>query len=356
MFITKYNKSLINDYVMCNNIDDKIIEKLEDEAGFMREVLMTTDDPKMYYFCSNRLKKDIEFNMFAIEYFISKNIDVNNIVCSYFKLLNDEIKRKEFEIKLCELSLKYFHNAYLKKYRDLVTNSYINEMKSYQKSISKINDKKLKNYYGVGFFCIMNKYSKSDNIKNFYAKNIFEDIILSYKIESDLHKKFESANEVLEYGVNRYLLSIIGVYDRHLENYLMVNYNLMKNETAKINTYLKRWDEYDMQHVNYVLKKINEYFNKKNHKNLPRNNAIAYSVKKLNLQKIFSKSNLFNNSLKVIISKPSLLNENNLEVSEMITLLEIEKYLRKEILGEKEVACGDYKNLIKVDFENNKKR
>ena len=72
----KYDENLINDYINGNDMDDDILEQLEDNTDFMIEVIKKSNDKKMYFFCSENVKKDFRF----VEFFIKKFKDDINLI------------------------------------------------------------------------------------------------------------------------------------------------------------------------------------------------------------------------------------------------------------------------------------
>ena len=54
-----YNKKLVFDYVVGNDLDDYEIDELENTPEFMIEVIKYTQDKKMYNFCSDNVKSNL---------------------------------------------------------------------------------------------------------------------------------------------------------------------------------------------------------------------------------------------------------------------------------------------------------
>lgn len=57
----KYSDELLKAYVNGYEIEENVLEKLEDDNNFMLRVFLLTNDFRMYYFCSERLKHDYAF-------------------------------------------------------------------------------------------------------------------------------------------------------------------------------------------------------------------------------------------------------------------------------------------------------
>lgn len=356
MYIMKYDSKLINDYIMGNDIDGHLIEELENDIDFMREILVKTNDSKMYNMCSDRLKKDLEFTLFVIEHFINEKNFINDVIVNYFKMNNDNIKRKEFELSLASLSIKY-NNDYLKRYQDLVANMYCLEVNEYQKVISRLDNKEWKKYYGMGFYFVIDRYGESEFVKDFFAQSMLDDIFVDYKLETEIHRKYPNQKDLEKYGINNYILEIVSSYDIHLKNYVAFKLELIQQISEKIKYYLQRWDMYNLNLADDVLHKIDRYFdNKENNNLLLREEITTYIVKKLNLQEIFNESEIYKDELKFANKLSKLhgdIDEESLPVPEMITLLDVENLIRKEVFGEEEIVEGNTKKLIRVNFGKN---
>lgn len=355
MYIIHYDKKLVSDYIMGNDITDFTLEELEDNADFMREVIVKTDDPKMYYLCSDRLKFDLQFLQFVIERFIDSETIINNIVLEYFKNACDEIKRRELEIILGELSLKYKKSIYLKKYRNLIANTYIGEMNDFKSIISRVNSNQRRMYFGIGFFFVLDKYGSSKIIKDFYAKNIMEDILVNFDIERDLHSKFNDSYEVSNYGINTYILEKVNNYDIHLGNYLSANIHLMDEALKVIFVYLNRWNHYNSKFMRYILNKISSYLSENDAITTAfQKNVIKYIIDEMKNQLTINKNRNYQFQFKSLINSiQQYENNNKLAIPEIIALIEVEKIIRKEALNE-EIINDNNKKLIKVNFSNTK--
>ena len=250
MYLMRYDKEVLENYILGESINGFDIHKLENNEDFMREVIVYSNNPKLYYFCSEKLKMNSNFVLFIIEKFINNYQAIDDIILDYFKNIRDDIKRKEFEIGLSELSIKY-NDYHLKKYCILVNNVYNLEMNEFKKIINRIT----KNNYGIGFYLVIDRYSESKTIMNFFAKELLDDILVDYSLESELHKNFEKPELVVKYGINSFILSVIRTIDEYLANYLSTDISLMNETVDKINFYIDRWDEYDNQMEEKLINK-----------------------------------------------------------------------------------------------------
>lgn len=355
MYIMRYDKKLIYDYIMGNDIDGISLEELEDNVDFMREVIVKTNDPKMYYLCSDRLKIDFRFLVFLIERYIEQETTINNIVLNYFKNIHDEVKRRELEIILGELSFKYSENNYLKKYQNLLINTYVTEMNEYKYIISKMSDFQKRKYFGTGFFFVLDRYGSSKIINDFYAKSIMKDILLDFDLESDLHEKFKNPYDLTKYGVNTYILEVIKNYDIHLKNYLSANTNLLDKALAMLFIYLNRWNKYNSSITNDVLKKIDDYVSNNENISLSfRKKLLCFIREKLKYQVKENENNSCQSKFSLLIGNLKnyeLINGYNLTIPEMITIIEVEKIISENVLVRK-IMDVNTKKLIKVDFDS----
>ena len=102
--MSKYNKSLIYDYINGNDIENYNVEELENDYEFMKLVINVSKDKNIYKLCSDKLKNNYEFIKFII-YKFKNDIDfICKVANSYLDITNNEIEEIELNIIMSELT------------------------------------------------------------------------------------------------------------------------------------------------------------------------------------------------------------------------------------------------------------
>lgn len=262
--MNKYNKKLIMDYISGNDIEEYDIEELENDKSFMMNVFDFSNDKNIYNLCSDNLKKDYEF----VKYIVLKfKDDINFIttVANYF-LENTNLDLESMELGIIMNNLTANNKDENFKYKILNEVAYSGKRMEIELAKLDLNDDNISNEIGMGFSLIYDSYNSSQIILDYYATKMIEDIIEENNIdlESLLHSKFKSADQINEQGLNNYMINFIGLYDQMLSSYLCTHLNLLsdfKNQIIKIQN---NWDKYiarkEKEKYAYMFEKVQEYF------------------------------------------------------------------------------------------------
>lgn len=298
----KYNKKLIFDYIVGNEIIDYDIDTLENDYEFMMEVIKRTKDKKMYNLCSEEVKNNYLFIRFIVETFMSDLNFVNKIIRDYIEDMDqDDIRARELTVLISEHITRinsednmdlFLHKACAKAFYDL-------ELCTFQYLIEEVNDEELKKEYGLGFLYYFDKYNTSKIICDFFAKGLVDEIFNYYtklSLEDLLHKNFKTFNEISDYGVNKFLLDHISEFDIYLADYISENIELLNKFSKEIKRIEKNWDRY----IEKVTKEKVEIFNDELSKFMNESPTLLgildltiYVIKKLNLEDTFYKNDPF---------------------------------------------------------------
>ena len=233
----KYSKEIVNSYINGTDIEGYSIDELENDKEFMMLVIQITNDKNFYNLCSQDVKKDYDFVKFMIDKLIvimtSLTEKRNEKKYSFYKLLSDTI----FTLKRVIIE------------------------------VTKIGKGYTSNEIGMGFALIVDSFSSSKIVLDFYAKKFIEAIFEENDIdlENMLHQQFDSIEQINEIGINNYMLNFIGHYDSVLASYLSTNIELMREFSDKIREIEKNWDKYisinEQKKYNLIFDKVNEYMN-----------------------------------------------------------------------------------------------
>ena len=242
----KENEELIDQYINGEYIEEETLKKLENNKYFMEKVIEKTNDYKMYYYCSNNIKRDTGFLRFLMKRF-PNNLD---FLCEagdyYFKNNKDEYGSIEIAIILRAI-LKSNNDERYTKYemiRELMYSSLrlqVERVKEEQK-----DDYKFQADIGLGFWYIFDLYKNNELVTNYYAKKMIYEIFIEdyYALDKILHNQYSSVEEIEDKGVYNVLISTLTIYDNMLAAYVAVHKNLLKKVIDKYFTVIKRWDKY----------------------------------------------------------------------------------------------------------------
>ena len=249
--------SLIKKYLDGEELGNYSEEELENDRDFMMHAIKYSNDPKIYDWCSDELKKDYDF----VKYLVLKFKDNYNFikkVANYFlENNNDGLKRRELNIIMSELlpdDIDY-NLVSLTQYK---IETLLNER-------TKMEYPEVEDEMGYGFSVICDEFGSSDIILHNYAKRIIDDIIENNKInwEKLLHKEFNTAQEVENIGIRNYIIKFLMGYDLVLSSYVQNHLDLISDIERKIKVVLMNWNTYagkkERERYNRMLGMVEDY-------------------------------------------------------------------------------------------------
>jgi hypothetical protein len=263
------NDELLNKYINGDDLSEETIEKLENNKYFMEKVIDITNDPKMYYYCSDRIKKDPGFIRFLMKKFIS-NLDFLCEVTDFY-LKNSKNNSDYIEIVLLiRAILKSRNDDRYEKY-NIMRNTFYSALRLVVEKAKeeKNDDYKYQYDMGLGFWYIFDTYSNNELVINFYAKKMLEEIFDDgyYALDRILHSKYSSLEELENKGVYSVLINVVSIYDNMLAAYVSIHKNLLKKAIDKYYKVLKRWDKYvdveESKKYDIISTKVEEYMSDK---------------------------------------------------------------------------------------------
>lgn len=287
----KFPKKLIHDYINGNDIDNYNIEQLEENYLFMIEVIKISKDKRIYNLCSENVKTNYEFVKFLVKTFQD---DIPFIIKVSEKYLSQTDKE---DITYIELII-ILNN--LAKVNDWDLMDYVMKAKAFYActiaqvtvSLEKCNIKDL----GYGFSILKEEYQKSDIVINYIAKQLLFDIFYynedNITLEELVHIHYKNKNDLVNYGINHFIITYTKYIDEGLSNYLSSNPKLMEPIKKTIEKAIHNWENYlnrlNERRIGIVYQTIAE-FNEKNNEVLTFNcyDILDEIVIKLKLDDIF---------------------------------------------------------------------
>lgn len=246
----KYDVNTIIAYVNGDDTPGFEIEELENNYLFMFEVILYTNDKKMYNFCSDEVKCNFNFVKLLIKRYGS---DIKFIcdVADYFveNYQGDDKDNEIFEIALMIYNkLKTQKDKYEEKwiqYNMLVKGFYNIEMMNLEYSKSYLGEE-LASFIGKSFIFVLDDYSGSKLVLDYFAENLLDEILNEdvNDLERLLHEQFPTYADFKKYGEYKYLVELICKYDEALGNYISTDKKLLDNLRKQLKSIEKKWNSY----------------------------------------------------------------------------------------------------------------
>ena len=353
----RYNIKLAQDYINGNDIEGYTLEELENSKDFMKLVINITNDKNMYFFSSDNLKKNYDFVKFLIDKFKNK-IDFICDVADYF-LDNKEDCVEKFELEIIMSNiLKTQNEKKYKKYSLTAGIRYISkkiEIEGY--NIEREKDKSIPNV-GAGFYLIYDEYYNNEIILNYFAKRMIDDILKENNInlEEIIHKNFKTKEQFKKFGINNYIINLIGCYDNMLSDYISKHLNTIFDTIKKCNKILDDFEAYEERieknKFNLIIEKVNKYMNEKYiHSYLDETFILYYVASKLGVFDKLVKYDVLdkNEALDVLSQYSDVELENILKsnFSDIVNLKKVENIF-KEILSKTNIEELEDDYIIKT--------
>ena len=280
----KIDISLVKKYVNGEDLGEFTIEQLENDKEFMMRVISYTNDIKMYFFCSDKVKQDYEFVKYLVLKFKDNSDFITSVADNYLDNTDTDWESKELSI----IMERVLPRKLSEKYQVLNEISYFT--KKLEIEIVEAKDLKLESMVGMGFWLIFDQYNGSDIILDYYANNMIGEIIRDNNInfEKMLHTQFKSADKIIEMGINSYIVKFIGYYDSMLSSYVSTHINIIKPIANRIKFIQDNWDKYsyvdESKRYNKMLDMVHEYMSMSN-SSMTENEVLYYVANELGITK-----------------------------------------------------------------------
>ena len=111
----KYDKKIIYDYIMGNDLGEYSSEELEDNKDFMIEVIEKTNDKRMYNLCSDNVRLDYEFVKYIVLKFRDDVDFIKEVADNYLNNIgvDNDYERVELLAIMSSLTNSYDYNFML---------------------------------------------------------------------------------------------------------------------------------------------------------------------------------------------------------------------------------------------------
>lgn len=266
--MSKYNKIVVFNYVMGNDIEDYNIEELENDWEFMKEVFDYTNDKKIYDLCDDKLKSN--FNL--VKYLINKYKDdqkyVLKIASNYLE--KAENKLDKLEIKLMLDKLFKDDDVYVEKYDNKLEMQtfYFLERTYYELALDKTPDD-VKEFMQYGFYWFFEQYKDRELITDFIAKKMVDEIFdfRNKTLEEIIHSIYKDKSKVDKISSTKFIIDYISNHDYALSNYISVHVDIIKDLKKSVDLLFKNFNYYKelkyrelIDGILYYIENFSEYY------------------------------------------------------------------------------------------------
>ena len=265
--MVKYDMKTVLDYISGNDIEGYELEDLENDYRFMIQVIEYTNDKKMYNLCSEEVKNNYEFVIYMVNKF-KNDIDFICMVADhYLNNVNesDFLNETELLITMYELT-KGKNNEYASNCKlSCEVNFTAKRMEIEMIRAQFRDDEEVTREIQMGFWFIIDDYESSEKVLKYYAKKFVETIMSdnNMNIEVLLHEKFDTVEDLDNYGITKFLIEFIESYDTHLAYYISCNLDVLNEIKEAIEKAKTRWNIYisrdEAKKYNTLFNAVHEY-------------------------------------------------------------------------------------------------
>ena len=230
----KYSKSLIDRYLLGEEVKDVNFDELENDLDFIIAAIEQSDDKKMAFHAGENVKKDINFVKYIMNEYGEDVEFVEQIVSDYKKIHEEQDDFCDiFEVNI--LLEKFYFNLGKERSDEFIKYRITNHATAIRLFI---------NLEEVKFINVEHIFIGYDGIINYMAKVQLEDYFDKelYPLEETLHERLSSKENISPRKMVNTLLSIIKSYDDILYWYVARHIELLDDLKERVSDYYKRWD------------------------------------------------------------------------------------------------------------------
>lgn len=251
------NKKLIMDYINGNDINVDL-DILENDLEFMMAVMDFSNDKLIYNLCSEEIKYNFRLIKFLIEKF-SNDLDfildvVTNFLDNYDhtywykKYLEEDFEEDKINTEELEVLItidKYLPRVLEPKVLDIkvrLKTAFIKFRSILECIIINSEDETLEQTVGKGFILIESMFPTSYLVKDYYAKEMIEEIFKNYQgntLDERIHNIY--SNGEIPTSAIKLLIDVIKRHDTELASYIIARPQSFDEITNEIIKVLKEW-------------------------------------------------------------------------------------------------------------------
>ena len=281
---------MVCDYILSKRISKKKISYLEDDVEYMMLTMIKSNDPRMYRFCSDKVKLDYNFVKFYVNRFRDNYAYADTAARYYLEHSNNPFNDLELNIIMMDIAYENDVNDF---HYGLSALSRYFIIDSYHTSVANrinIENEVMKQVYGIGFADVLEKFSSSEIIINYLAKQKISELVLRHykELEVDFHKCFDNQDyfkdtcgshlylkesiqeqlynpfcnrdEIDGYKPYKIMIDFISKYDETLAQFTQSRLDLLDSLDNILRKLYKNWQWYDSQLENVQYNAIIELY------------------------------------------------------------------------------------------------
>ena len=232
----KNNKKLLWDFINNKKTPSNITD-----YNFYIDAINITNDEELYYHCPIQVQTNYNFILYLVNKFKDNTKFINEISQNYLKNTpRNDYTYQELIFIMSDLvdDLEDVNNYKIRK--DIITNLRIKNIKNL---LEENNDEE----HGLGFIIVLeNEESKviADYLAKIFIAEIFYNIIKLENLEEIIHITYRDRLDLVTYGMDRFVIEAISLFDGYLAYYITENIYLIQDIKKDIKKIMKNWKKY----------------------------------------------------------------------------------------------------------------
>lgn len=266
----EYNLDLIRDYVEGNDIEEYSIDELENDYKFMISVIKYTNDKNMYDLCSDSVKYNYEFVKFMINYFKDDMVFIDKVADNYIFGHKDINIYDDSIISLNYIDIILDMVDFNKDNIEHFNKWYLFAKLFYARCMGiatlVVKEEKLEREFGKGFYVIEKEFGSNTRVLDFFAINLINDELFnndSFDLEKEMHKRYDSFDDIEDQGLNNYMVNIISGFDKYLSGYVSSHLDNLDNLREVLMDVKDNWNKFleDNERLRYevIMERVHDY-------------------------------------------------------------------------------------------------
>ncbi len=237
----------------CINGNKEGFKNVCNNSETMLWIIKKTKNLTYFENCDHSLKDDYKFVCEVLNIFKSNPDICFKIIDEY---LNKEVMIGEvFEVICYALIIKINFNAkqtaYLLNFFENIMSEIISEAK---KNVDVYASDDFNLYQG--FYFILNNNSDYPSSLNMLTESFLYDFQNETDLYFEIHKRFKSKQELMEYGFNNFILEKLSIFDKFLAEHVALDIFYLQDIKDSLNNSLEHWESFEDVVYNKILSMI----------------------------------------------------------------------------------------------------
>lgn len=258
--MSKYDKKVVFNYVMGNDIKKYNIDDLENDWEFMKEVFEYTKDKKIYDLCDEKLQSNLDLIKYLIDKFKDDKKFILQISSNFLNKSQDNLNKLEIQIILEDIYKddEIFKNKFSNKID--IEMFYTFERTDYELALEQTDDD-LKKFLQSGFYYFFEEYKDRQLIIDFIAKKMINEIFdfRNNDLEELIHSIYKDKRQFDKTTSTKFIIDYISDQDYALANYLSVHIGLIEELKKSVDRIFRNFEHYNKNKYDDVIDGIRDH-------------------------------------------------------------------------------------------------